>query len=179
MLPLCAQRLDLLLHPRVVFREQVHSLGDRALTGPHQLGVAAHPRDRHSGLPQADQHSQPGQIVLIEPASPAVIARDAAEQPDPLVVPQGVQAETRAPHRLAGRVENDHAPSLTPGVRSRSKGLLLPWRPRPVRSPRVGKDLLVLYRRRNAASSADVLVLHMLSATLIVCPGGTIASMRS
>jgi len=28
------------------------------------------------------------------------------------------------------------------------------------------------YRRRNAASSADVLVLHMLSAILIVYPGG-------
>jgi len=37
----------------------------------------------------------------------------------------------------------------------------------------------LLYRRRNAASSAVVLKFHMLSATLIVTPGGTISSMRS
>ena len=35
------------------------------------------------------------------------------------------------------------------------------------------------YRRRNAASSAVVPKFHMLSATLIVTPGGTISSMRS
>jgi len=37
----------------------------------------------------------------------------------------------------------------------------------------------LLYRRRNAASSAGEFLPHMLSATLTVTPGGTIASMRS
>jgi deazaflavin-dependent oxidoreductase (nitroreductase family) len=37
----------------------------------------------------------------------------------------------------------------------------------------------LLYRRRNAAPSAVVPMFHMLSATLIVTPGGTIWSMRS
>ena len=37
----------------------------------------------------------------------------------------------------------------------------------------------LLYRRRNAAPSAEVLVLHMLSAMLTVTPGATISSMQS
>src|SRR5207302_6764432 len=37
----------------------------------------------------------------------------------------------------------------------------------------------LVYRRRNAALSAGVPMFHMLSAMLIVTPGGTIWSMRS
>src|SRR5271169_1794684 len=64
------------------------------------------------------------------------------------------------------------------GVRSRSHSavmasMILPTEPPPPGPARVA------YRRRDAAVSAAVPKSHMLSAMLIVAPGGTISSMRS
>src|SRR5215472_11927283 len=100
---------DALAHVRVVLGEQVQALGNGGLAAAGEFGVAAHPGDRHAGVPQAAQHLEPLQVVLAEPAVPARGALDVVQQADSLVVAQGVQAEARSPRGLAGGEGTGHA----------------------------------------------------------------------
>src|SRR6266508_5340671 len=99
-----AQVADLIVDGAVVLLQQRHALGDRLVARPRQLGVAQHPRDRHTRVTQAAQDLQPADVVVGEYAPPTRRACDSADQADAFVVPQRVEAEAGPVDDLPWRI---------------------------------------------------------------------------
>jgi hypothetical protein len=106
---LSLQHGDPLLHGCVVLVEQVQALGEAGLPATGKLGVPVHLGDWHASLAQAAQYAQPFNVLVAETAVPAGCAVDAVQQPDPLVLAQGVEAEPGLLGGLAGGEDAGHA----------------------------------------------------------------------
>lgn len=84
-----------------------HGLALADAVKPHaqftQLRVAAHLRNRHSGRAQAQQERDPVEVCgTVKPVAVAV-ARNGLDQPDALVIAQGVRAQAAGSGRLPDR----------------------------------------------------------------------------
>lgn len=92
--------------PHTLFQSALMLLQEQAPLGcgcvavPPQLGKAHHLRAGHSGIAQANQQFDPRDIALGIAAMAARCARNWSEQPDTLVVAQGINAQASLPRNL-------------------------------------------------------------------------------
>lgn len=89
------QVLHLLFESTLVLFENEQALGCCRVTLAAQVGEVDHLRERHPRFPQVDEQADPVDVPLCVPTMSARCPAHGCEQPDALVVAQGINAQPR------------------------------------------------------------------------------------